>query len=74
MPRLSGARRPFEPRTEVWRQAGLGSEVDRHQAKRARGEVVLAVPSDGAKLADEILAAVREDGDGASAKAPTSSA
>jgi small-conductance mechanosensitive channel len=35
-------RRPnlFESRTEVWRQVGLGAEVDRAQAKRARGGVV----------------------------------
>jgi small conductance mechanosensitive channel len=37
-------RRPssyFESRTEEWRQVGLGGEVDRAQAQRARGGVVL---------------------------------
>src|SRR5688500_7773488 len=33
----------FESRTEVWRQVGLGGEVDRAQAKRARGGVVILV-------------------------------
>lgn len=32
---------PFESRTEVWRQVGLGAEVDRAQAQRARGGAVL---------------------------------
>jgi small conductance mechanosensitive channel len=38
-------RRPnlFESRTEVWREVGLGGEVDRAQAKRARGGVVIVV-------------------------------
>ena len=31
----------FESRTEQWRQVGLGSEVDRAQASRARGGVLL---------------------------------
>jgi small conductance mechanosensitive channel len=31
----------FESRTEQWRQVGLGSEVDRAQAQRARGGVVV---------------------------------
>jgi small conductance mechanosensitive channel len=37
-------RRPnlFESRTEVWRQVGLGGEVDRAQAKRARGGIVIS--------------------------------
>jgi small conductance mechanosensitive channel len=30
------ARSPFESRTEVWREVGLGAEVDRRRAKRAR--------------------------------------
>ncbi|MDX6583670.1 MAG: small conductance mechanosensitive channel [Solirubrobacterales bacterium] len=36
---------PFESRTEIWRQAGLGGEVDRGQAQRARGvaAIVLAL-------------------------------
>jgi small conductance mechanosensitive channel len=41
--RLSEARRAFESRTEVWRQVGLGAEIDRQQAKRARGEVVVVL-------------------------------
>lgn len=32
---------PFESRTEAWRQVGLGGEVDRAQAQRARGGAVL---------------------------------
>jgi small conductance mechanosensitive channel len=38
-------RRPnlFESRTEVWREVGLGGEIDRKQAKRAKGGVVLVV-------------------------------
>jgi small conductance mechanosensitive channel len=35
-------RRPaFESRTELWRQVGLGAEVDRRDAQRARGTVVV---------------------------------
>jgi len=36
-------RRPnvFESRTEVWRQVGLGEQVDRGQAQRARGAVAV---------------------------------
>jgi small-conductance mechanosensitive channel len=32
---------PFESRTEVWRQVGLGEQVDRAQASRARGKGIL---------------------------------
>lgn len=32
---------PFESRTEEWRQVGLGGEIDKAEAKRARGVVVL---------------------------------
>jgi small-conductance mechanosensitive channel len=39
--RFRRARTPFESRTEVWRQVGLGGEVDRQDAKRARGNVVV---------------------------------
>ena len=39
--RLRGARPAFESRTDVWRQVGLGSEVDRRDAKRARGTFVV---------------------------------
>jgi small-conductance mechanosensitive channel len=31
----------FESRTQVWRQVGLGGEIDRAEAKRARGVTVL---------------------------------
>ena len=31
----------FETRTEAWREAGLGSEIDAQDARRARGEFVL---------------------------------
>ena len=31
----------FESRTELWRQVGLGGEIDRGQASRARGGMVL---------------------------------
>ena len=34
---------PFESRTEVWRQVGLGEQVDRGQAQRARGAALLVV-------------------------------
>ena len=39
--RLRRARPAFESRTEVWRQVGLGSEVDRRDAQRARGTFVV---------------------------------
>ena len=39
--RFQRARTPFETRTEAWQQAGLGAEVDRRDAKRARGSVVV---------------------------------
>jgi small conductance mechanosensitive channel len=39
--RFQRARTPFETRTEAWRQVGLGAEVDRRDAKRARGGVVV---------------------------------
>jgi small conductance mechanosensitive channel len=39
--RFRRPRTPFESRTEVWRQVGLGAEIDRHDAKRARGNVVV---------------------------------
>jgi small-conductance mechanosensitive channel len=34
---------PFESRTDQWRQVGLGGEVDRAQAQRARGTVVASL-------------------------------
>jgi small conductance mechanosensitive channel len=34
-------RNPFESRTEIWRQVGLGGEIDRASAQRARGGAVV---------------------------------
>jgi small conductance mechanosensitive channel len=34
-------RRMFETRTEAWREVGLGAEVDRRTAQRARGQVIV---------------------------------
>ena len=34
---------PFESRTEVWRQVGLGEQVDRGQAQRARGAALVVI-------------------------------
>lgn len=39
--RFRRPRTPFESRTEVWRQVGLGAEIDRADAKRAWGTVVV---------------------------------
>jgi small-conductance mechanosensitive channel len=39
--RSKRARNPFESRTEVWRQVGLGSEIDTGRAQRARGGAVV---------------------------------
>jgi small-conductance mechanosensitive channel len=39
--RFRRARTAFESRTEVWRQVGLEAQVDRRDAKRARGNVVI---------------------------------
>src|SRR5699024_8448541 len=39
--RFRRASTAFESRTELWRQVGLGGEVDRSEAKRARGTVVV---------------------------------
>jgi small-conductance mechanosensitive channel len=41
--RRDRARRVFESRTEVWRQAGLGAEIDARAAQRARGGVLLVL-------------------------------
>lgn len=35
------ARNLFESRTEVWRQVGLGGELDRSQARRSRGAFIV---------------------------------
>src|SRR5947208_3644198 len=37
--RFRRARTAFESRTEEWRQVGLGAEIDRQGAQRARGRV-----------------------------------
>jgi small conductance mechanosensitive channel len=36
-------RSAFESRTELWRQAGLGSEIDRVDARRGRGGALIAL-------------------------------
>ena len=41
--RTKRPRNPFESRTEVWRQVGLGQEVDRQTAQRARGKALIAI-------------------------------
>jgi small conductance mechanosensitive channel len=41
--RLRRARTAFESRTEEWRQVGLGAEIDRRDAQRARGTVVVLI-------------------------------
>lgn len=43
MPRRPCPSNLFESRTEVWRQVGLGAEVDRAQAHRARGGALVLV-------------------------------
>jgi len=40
---LPRTRTAFESRTQVWREAGLGSEVDRAAARRGRGGVVISL-------------------------------
>jgi small conductance mechanosensitive channel len=40
---LPRTRTPFESRTEVWREVGLGSEIDTASARRGRGGAVVAV-------------------------------
>jgi hypothetical protein len=37
------ARNPFESRTQVWREVGLGGEIDRARAQRARGGALALV-------------------------------
>jgi len=37
-------RRMFETRSEAWHEAGLGAAVDRRDAKRARGQLLLFAP------------------------------
>jgi small conductance mechanosensitive channel len=40
---LPRTRSAFESRTELWRQAGLGSEIDRVGARRGQGEALVAL-------------------------------
>lgn len=40
----------FESRTELWRQAGLGSEIDRAQARRGKGGALIALALIGVVL------------------------
>jgi len=40
---LTGTRGRFESRTEVWREVGLGSEIDRREAHRAQGGAILTL-------------------------------
>jgi small conductance mechanosensitive channel len=47
---LPRPRTAFESRTEVWREAGLGSEIDRAAARRGRGGAVIALLLIGAVL------------------------
>ena len=47
---LPRPRRAFESRTEVWREAGLGSEIDRAAARRGREGAVIALVLIGAVL------------------------
>jgi small conductance mechanosensitive channel len=39
--RRDDSRRVFEHRTEVWREAGLGAEIDAHSAAREKGKIVV---------------------------------
>ncbi|MGH2956064.1 MAG: mechanosensitive ion channel domain-containing protein [Solirubrobacterales bacterium] len=43
-------RTAFETRTELWRQAGLGSEIDRAEARRGQGGALVALILIGAVL------------------------
>jgi small conductance mechanosensitive channel len=43
-------RTAFETRTELWRQAGLGSEIDRAEARRGQGGALIALILIGAVL------------------------
>src|SRR4051812_28353425 len=39
--RRDNSRRVFDSRTQVWREAGLGAEIDTHSAAREKGKLVL---------------------------------
>lgn len=45
MPRLPGRpkRNPFEARTQLWREVGLGTEIDREAAHRAQGGALVVM-------------------------------
>ncbi len=47
---LPSTRTAFESRTELWRQAGLGSEIDRAQARRGKGGALIALALIGVVL------------------------
>lgn len=47
---LSTRRAAFESRTEVWREVGLGSEIDRREAHRAQRVTVVAIAAIAAVL------------------------
>jgi small conductance mechanosensitive channel len=40
---MRDAGHPFESRTEVWREVGLGAEIDRGRVRRARSEIVVGL-------------------------------
>src|SRR5262245_42476524 len=40
---LPRARSPFESRTQLWREAGLGSEIDPAAARRSKGGAAIAL-------------------------------
>jgi hypothetical protein len=78
---LPRTRTAFESRTKVWREVGLGSEIDPAAARRSKGGALLLLaliaavlapmnPRDGGKLAEELLAGLRGvDGGGANGNA-----
>jgi hypothetical protein len=47
---LPRTRSAFESRTEVWREVGLGSEIDQAAARRGRGGALLAARTYGVLL------------------------
>jgi small conductance mechanosensitive channel len=53
---IRGRQNPFESRTQVWREVGLGSEVDRQQAHRAQWGVLFF----GALIAGVLVASSRQ--------------
>lgn len=61
----------FQSRTEVWRQVGLGEEIDRGGAQKARGGALVLLIliagvlklQDGAQLAADVLEVARRRGE-----------